>query len=81
MWQPIEAAPVGEEVLLWGPYLERPAIGVRYGANERYWTAMVDGRAAIENQSDFGTTHMTVDYPTHWMRVPRPPKKGSIDPR
>lgn len=69
-WQPIETAPKdGTTVLLSGPYND---VSTAYWLDGE-WHIQSDGMRAIENQSDFGTTYRTFDYPDFWMPVPRRP--------
>ena len=72
-WQPIETAPKdGTEILLWGPYCERPSPAKWYDGK---WCAYWDGFRVIESEGDFGTDYREFDVPTHWMPLPDPPKQ------
>lgn len=77
-WQPIETAPKDRPIILWGRYSVHPAVGEWVPAhNERngQWVAVNDdGRPALESQTDWGSTYLTIDIPSHWMDLPTPPE-------
>lgn len=75
-WRPIETAPKEQNVLVWSRYID-VSIARKVG---RYWTGVVDGRLAIDNQTDFGTNYIELDPVTHWMPIPEPPKQGRGNP-
>jgi hypothetical protein len=63
-WQPIETAPMGGKILLWGKYwndrdkFQHPLIGM--------WVSQ-ENRWCVSGEFRFGVR------PTHWMPLPAPP--------
>ena len=74
-WQPIQTAPVGIPILVWGPEDEF-AVAEYEGRNkEDTWDAVTgerlgDRRCLLTYYVEGGGD----TYPTHWMPLPEPPK-------
>lgn len=76
-WQPIETAPLNEDILLWQPSWENHGVtlrdaGMMVGSLERF---DVQDRQFLVRPSMVGGYDMEceVTHPTHWLPLPPPP--------
>lgn len=71
-WQPIETAPKGQEVLIYGTVENKPRDPVVAIAefDEDQWLLMSCGE--FVNRGEYFS--LVTAYPTHWQQIPKPPK-------
>ena len=71
-WQPIETAPKGQEVLIYGTVENKPRDPVVAIAefDEDQWLLMSCGE--FVNRGEYFS--LVTAYPTHWKPIPKPPK-------
>ena len=63
VWLPVETAPIGDYILIWGGAWRHPFVGRYFG---RDWWVFVDNADTNATQSEY--------VATHWMPLPEPPK-------
>ena len=87
-WQPIETAPKdGSRIIIWDPRGKDMAIVSWYKQYDDFYPVLPDEDQhwAIWDGKNFDTEYplddltlaarRTLQYPTHWMPLPEPPKK------
>ena len=60
-WKPIQTAPVGTPILVWGP-------------EDEFAVAEYEGRSNRACHLSYSFGEYCDVYPTHWMPLPEPPK-------
>ena len=74
-WQPIDAAPEGEHILLWFPNGERGIGGIEAGTIFRdVITGKWDTCAWTHGGPNSGYDWSFTEQPTHWMPLPESPQ-------
>lgn len=63
-WQPIETAPIGDFILIYGEDAGEPRVYAAFYDDDDWF----DSEASSKSLTSFGW------FPTHWMPLPDPPK-------
>lgn len=66
-WQPIEAAPLEDDLLIIGYSPELGVLPARYNKIDETWEKLT------ELYNDYDITMYETWTPTHWMPLPEPP--------
>ena len=73
VWQPIETAPKGEQILVFIPDAKSLTWGHAMPAPVAVVIKDDDGEFHIEHDGDGGCLHWRNQFPTHWMPLPTAP--------